>query len=96
MKDYFDLFILLGEDTLNLGLVRTATERTFERRKTITPRNVPIGLSEEFGTDRGKIAQWKAFLSKNSLSAPPLDHTMRRDLWDRLPATPRSLFPDPR
>lgn len=32
-----------------------------------------MGLSEAFGLDRGKQAQWKAFLSRNRLTAPDLD-----------------------
>jgi hypothetical protein len=37
---------------------------------------MPIGLTDEFVSDRTKITQWKAFLAKNKLSAPPLDHVV--------------------
>jgi hypothetical protein len=83
MKDYFDLFVLLREGTLELKLVSNAVERTFERRMTIMPHEVPFGLSVEFGTDKGKNAQWKAFLSKNGLSAPQLDQVVEV-IWEKV------------
>jgi len=76
MKDFFDLFILLKEESLDEDIIRKAIERTFERRKTPWPPNTPLGLSDEFGADKEKIAQWKAFLSKNCLSALSLDQTI--------------------
>jgi hypothetical protein len=74
---------LLRESSLDLKIVRNAIERTFERRMTILPYNVPLGLSVEFATDRGKNAQWKAFLSKNGLSAPQLDHVVEM-IWEKV------------
>jgi len=76
MKDYFDLFTLLGESDLGLDSVALAIRRTFERRKTPFPRIMPIGLTDEFASDQTKITQWKAFLAKNKLSAPPLGHVV--------------------
>ncbi|HCM27802.1 MAG: hypothetical protein A2Z99_01550 [Treponema sp. GWB1_62_6] len=76
MKDYFDLFTLLGETGLRHDSTARAIRRTFERRKTPLPRTMPLGLSGEFASDKGKIAQWKAFLAKNKLTAPPLDHVV--------------------
>lgn len=76
MKDYFDLFTLLGESGLRLDLTARAIQKTFERRKTPLPQAMPLGLGEEFASDKGKIAQWKAFLAKNKLTAPPLDHVV--------------------
>jgi len=76
MKDYFDLFTLLGESSLDLESVALAVRHTFDRRRTPFPRMMPIGLTDEFVSDRTKITQWKAFLAKNKLSAPPLDHVV--------------------
>lgn len=72
MKDYFDLFSLFSEKSLDDALVKRAIERTFERRNTPIPIGLPIGLAEEFCADKDKIAQWKAFLTKNRLTAPDL------------------------
>jgi len=46
---------------------------TFTRRGTPIPQELPPGLSAAFALDDAKMAQWKAFLSKNKLQAPPLD-----------------------
>ena len=73
MKDYFDLSVLLGEFMIDDEVLASAINRTFERRQTALPREVPIGLSEEFSRDKSKTAQWKAFLSKNKLAMPPLE-----------------------
>jgi predicted nucleotidyltransferase component of viral defense system len=76
MKDYFDLFTLLSEADLPLASIAAAIRRTFERRKTPLPRTTPLGLSEEFAADKTKTAQWNAFLTKNRLAAPPLEHVV--------------------
>jgi len=76
MKDYFDLFTLLGESDLGLESIALAVRRTFDRRRTPFPRMMPIGLTDEFASDRTKATQWKAFLAKNKLSAPPLDRVI--------------------
>ena len=50
-----------------------AIRATFARRGTPLPEQLPTGLSEAFGQDPGKQAQWKAFLSRNRLVAPDLE-----------------------
>lgn len=86
MKDYFDLLILLSEKPLDAELVKRAIKRTFKRRDTTLPTGLPIGLAEEFGMDKDKLAQWKAFLAKNRLTAPPLDSvvTTIREFYERI------------
>jgi predicted nucleotidyltransferase component of viral defense system len=72
MKDYYDLYVLLNEGSLNRDAVPVAIGRTFARRKTSLPQAIPIGLSEEFIHNPTKAAQWNAFLSRNKLEAPTL------------------------
>jgi predicted nucleotidyltransferase component of viral defense system len=86
MKDYFDLLILLSEKSLDHVLVKKAIGRTFERRRTTIPLGLPIGLAEEFGVDKDKIAQWKAFLVKNRLAAPELSSVVAtiREYYERI------------
>ncbi len=69
MKDYFDLWVLLGDDTLDPAHTRHAIEATFTRRKMPLPSALPIGLSDAFIADDSKRAQWNAFLKKNKLGA---------------------------
>lgn len=73
MKDFFDLRALAREGLLDTQMLADALAATFQRRGTVFPVELPLGLSDEFAHDAGKRAQWKAFLNKNRLDAPPLD-----------------------
>lgn len=84
LKDFFDLWVLTRHSDLEKGTLRAAIKATFERRHTDLPASIPIGLSEEFGVDTSKQAQWRGFLSRNSLDAPPLDEVVKflREYFD--------------
>lgn len=69
MKDYFDLWVLLTEGTLEAAELRRAIEATFDRRKLALPSTIPSGLSDAFVEDAAKQRQWAAFLRKNNLAA---------------------------
>ena len=69
MKDYFDLWVLLAEDDLEVAELRRAVEATFDRRKLTMPSTLPSGLSDAFVQDAAKQRQWAAFLKKNRLEA---------------------------
>jgi hypothetical protein len=73
MKDYFDLWVLLRNGDLDDAELMRAIEATFARRRAPLPKEVPVGLSDAFTTDAGKLAQWRAFLNKNRLDPIPLD-----------------------
>jgi hypothetical protein len=72
MKDYYDLRALAREGALEEGLLARAIAATFTRRGTSLPDGLPLGLTDEFARDHAKLAQWKAFLSRNRLEAPAL------------------------
>lgn len=76
MKDYFDLRALAREGALNARQLGDAIAATFQRRGTQVPVELPLGLSDEFARDVAKLAQWKAFLSKNRLEAPTLEEVI--------------------
>lgn len=83
MKDYFDLWVLMTEGTLNPTELRLAIAATFERRKLAVPSSLPTGLSDAFYEDRTKQTQWAAFLKKNRLEAMDLTdvvHQLRDEL----------------
>jgi Nucleotidyl transferase AbiEii toxin, Type IV TA system len=69
MKDFFDLWVLLHDQTLNDDELRRAIEATFVRRDTALPTVLPIGLSDAFANDPLKRTQWRAFLERNGLEA---------------------------
>lgn len=76
MKDYFDLVILAREGAMEPTMLARAIVATFERRGTLLPETMPLGLSAEFARDTGKRRQWDAFLKRNRLNAPALDATI--------------------
>jgi hypothetical protein len=76
MKDYFDLWVLLTEGTLEPAELRRAVEATFKRRKLAMPTTLPSGLSDAFAQDVAKQRQWTAFLKKNRLDAPDLSEVV--------------------
>ena len=72
MKDYFDLWTLLGAGHVDTVLLAQAIQATCSRRGTALLGGWPIGLNDEFAADAAKRAQWQAFLRKNRLDAPAL------------------------
>lgn len=83
MKDYFDLWVLMTEGTLDPTELRRAIAATFERRKLAVPSSLPTGLSDGFFEDGTKQTQWAAFLKKNQLEAMNLAdivHQLRDEL----------------
>jgi Nucleotidyl transferase AbiEii toxin, Type IV TA system len=72
MKDFFDLWVLLQDTTLNNMDVQQAVQATFARRQTVVPDRLPLGLTPAFATDHAKQTQWRAFLKKNGLQASEL------------------------
>lgn len=78
MKDYFDLWVLLGDNTLDQAELQRAIEATFNRRKMAMPTSVPAGLRDAFVADAIKQTQWNAFLKKNRLDAISLADVVTR------------------
>lgn len=72
LKDYLDLSVLLEREALDADILATAIAATFDRRATLVPTELPIGLSDEFALDTSRQALWRAFLNKNQLVAVPL------------------------
>ena len=77
MKDFFDLWVLLHDTTLDDPELGRAVEATFTRRQTAIPSTQPIGLSDAFADDATKQVQWRAFLKKNRLQAMDLTEVIR-------------------
>jgi hypothetical protein len=83
MKDYFDIWVILRESELDLEVLRSAVRATIERRHTMMPEGLPLGLSDEFAQDKGKNMQWNAFLNKNQLGEIQLNELLK-DLRSKL------------
>lgn len=78
MKDYFDLWVLMREGTLDPVELRRAVAATFERRQLAMVSALPSGLSDEFSSNASKQAQWTAFLKKNRLESVGLSVVVTR------------------
>lgn len=69
MKDFYDISTIAHTMSLEGALLARAVEATFDRRKTTVLREPLYLFSDEFGLDKNKQTQWKAFLNKNSLTS---------------------------
>jgi len=78
MKDYFDLDILLREESSDPAELRQAIQATFARRGLAVPGDWPAGLGDAFAHDKAKQAQWMGFLRKNGLAQVPLTEVVDR------------------
>lgn len=78
LKDYYDLWVLCEQAGFEFAPTAQAVAATFERRATPLAGVLPIGLGAEFGTDAAKQTQWKAFLRRSGLDAPPLPEVVGR------------------
>jgi Nucleotidyl transferase AbiEii toxin, Type IV TA system len=77
MKDFFDLWVLLHDSTMDDAELHRAIAATFTRRQTAMPGTEPIGLSDTFAQGATKQVQWRAFLKKNRLQAMDLGEVIR-------------------
>jgi predicted nucleotidyltransferase component of viral defense system len=73
LKDFYDLWLISRIFEFDGAEISAAVQRTFKRRDTPIPADVPTGLTglyaEEWGT------QWKAFLRREHMNAAPDDLT---------------------
>lgn len=76
MKDFFDLWVLTRQSTLDRDILKRALTATFERRGTDLHATAPIGLTDEFASDPAKQVQWRAFIAKGRLDAPSLSEVV--------------------
>ena len=72
LKDYLDLWVLLGRESLDEPTLAGAISATFTRRGMRVSATPPIGLTDEFANDLSRQALWRAFLKKNQLEVTPL------------------------
>jgi hypothetical protein len=68
MKDFYDIWVMARTFDFDGELLRTAIERTFERRRTDVPAQAPLALTADFYADPAKQMQWRGFLRRNGLS----------------------------
>lgn len=72
MKDFYDLDWLACHKSFDMATLRKAIERTFERRQSDLPTELPLALTAVFANDPVKQTQWNAFIRKGKLDKPSL------------------------
>ncbi len=78
VKDYFDLWVMLDRESLNINTLAQAIVATFVRRGMAVPTKLPAGLTDEFANDPSRQALWAAFLKKNELGMISLGEVLNR------------------
>lgn len=76
MKDYFDLWVLLRNADLEPSILEQAVQATLARRGTVMPTGIPVGLSDQFASDKSRVALWDAFVGRNKLNSESLADTV--------------------
>lgn len=69
MKDFYDICYLARHFTFAGSVLAEAISKTFDRRKTTIPGELPICLSDDFASDLQKRTQWNAFIRKGKLAS---------------------------
>jgi hypothetical protein len=69
LKDFYDLWLIAQTFEFAQSTLAEAVRRTFERRGTTLPTDMPIGLSDEFVT--AWDAQWRSFLARDRMAGAP-------------------------
>jgi predicted nucleotidyltransferase component of viral defense system len=94
MKDFYDLLVIFRHYPYDDQLLTRAVAHTFACRGTPLPREVPPGLSDEFGSDPTAKRLWRGFLTRMQLVNEPDDftaviRTIRERLWPVIMAADR-------
>ena len=69
IKDFYDIWILMGQVDFDGEMLAKAITATFERRNTEFEDAPPNVFTESFKIHEIKQVQWKAFLNKNRLES---------------------------
>ncbi len=96
LKDFYDIWMLSQSFDFDGPTLFEAISRTFERRKTVLPDEVPSALTEQFSRDAAKMTQWKSFGKRlRARELPPLTEIaeqLEKFLWPVVQGVHRGEF----
>jgi hypothetical protein len=72
-KDFYDLYVLARQFPFDGIKLERSVGTTFKRRRTTIDKALPTALTPRFYGDGGRAAQWRAYLTRNSLPGAPAD-----------------------
>lgn len=68
IKDFFDIHYLATQFSFDGLELAEAIRRTFDRRRTPLPQDIPVGLTEEYWKQAGRDAQLRAFVRRTRMN----------------------------
>jgi predicted nucleotidyltransferase component of viral defense system len=95
MKDFYDLCVLASTFDFDGRMLAESIAGTFRHRGTRPPDELPLALTPLFMADPSRAVQWKAFLRRSRLEAPP-DPTRVIEIVERFIWPPLTAFRDDR
>jgi len=72
-KDFYDLHTFARQFPFDGNRLAGAISATFERRRTSIDIALPVALTPRFYSDAARMAQWRAYLTRNVLPGAPGD-----------------------
>ncbi len=69
MKDYYDIWYMSENFKIEGKKLQPAIRKTFERRETKLPEDLPIGLSDDFTNDERSRRNWNGLMNKLNLES---------------------------
>jgi hypothetical protein len=90
-KDFYDLYAMAGAFRFERTTLVQALKATFERRRTKVPAALPEALAAPFYSDAARASQWRAYVTRNTLSDAPADFVQ---VGDRLTAFLQPIWTD--
>lgn len=84
MKDFYDVYVLASQFAFDGASLVPAVRATFLRRRTPIPDAEPLVLRESFVAGPERATQWRAFLRRGRLVAPPDMHELAAALREFL------------
>lgn len=69
MKDFYDIWFIAQSMEFDFHLLREAIINTFDRRKTVIPKETPTAFTNKFADQKQVL--WAVFLKKNQIEDAP-------------------------
>ena len=82
-KDFYDLHAMAREFRFDRNTLARAVRATFDRRRTPIDAALPSPLTAPFYAASGRITQWRAYVTSNSLTGAPTDFQQVGELLTR-------------
>lgn len=73
LKDFYDIHAMAAAFTFERSTLAQAVRATFERRATPVAADLPVALTAAFYASEPRLAQWRAYVTRNSLTGAPAD-----------------------